>query len=44
MLRHWVEHQIQQMIGDCKRRGCGHSIAYHLPMFGCAKCDCEEFK
>ena len=31
------------MIGDCSR--CGHSIAYHLPLFGCLKdCGCGEYK
>lgn len=29
------------MIGDCER--CSHSIAYHVPLFGCAKCNCGEF-
>jgi hypothetical protein len=32
------------MIGDCGRRGCGHSVAYHLPFAGCIKCDCEEYQ
>jgi len=32
------------MIGDCDRRGCGHSFAYHVPLVGCMKCDCEEYK
>lgn len=29
------------MFGDCDR--CGHSVAYHAPLVGCLKCDCEEF-
>ena len=29
------------MIGDCS--SCGHSLAYHLPLAGCVKCDCDEF-
>lgn len=29
------------MTGDCDR--CGHSIIYHFPLVGCAKCDCDEF-
>ena len=29
------------MIGDCDR--CGHSVAYHAPLFGCMKCSCSEF-
>lgn len=32
------------MIGDCSRPGCGHSIAYHVPIVGCMKCDCDEYK
>lgn len=30
------------MIGDCSR--CHHSIAYHVPIVGCAKCDCGEYQ
>lgn len=40
MIRRWWHN----MIGDCDRRGCGHSLAYHLPFAGCTKCDCEEYK
>jgi hypothetical protein len=29
------------MIGDCGY--CGHSIAYHMPLMGCIKCECDEF-
>lgn len=29
------------MIGDCD--SCGHSVAYHVPLVGCIKCDCDEF-
>ena len=29
------------MFGDCSY--CGHSVAYHLPLVGCTKCDCDEF-
>lgn len=28
--------------GDCHR--CEHSIIYHIPILGCVKCDCEEYK
>jgi len=27
--------------GDCR---CGHSVAYHLPLAGCLKCGCDEFR
>lgn len=27
--------------GDCSR--CRHSIAYHLPLTGCIKCNCDEY-
>lgn len=27
--------------GDCDE--CGHSILYHVPIFGCMKCGCDEF-
>lgn len=30
------------IFGDCDR--CGHSIVYHVPLFGCGKCSCEEFR
>jgi len=30
------------MIGDCDN--CSHSFAYHVPIMGCLKCDCDEFK
>lgn len=39
LIRKWWH----QMVGDCGRRGCGHSIAYHFPFTGCIKCDCEEY-
>lgn len=29
------------VIGDCD---CGHSIMYHVPLAGCLKCDCDEFR
>lgn len=29
------------MFGDCSY--CGHSVAYHVPMVGCMKCNCDEF-
>lgn len=29
------------MFGDCSY--CGHSVAYHLPLVGCTKCNCDEF-
>lgn len=32
----------ESMIGDCDR--CGHSVMYHVPLIGCAKCSCEEFR
>ncbi len=32
---------LDHVFGDCR---CGHSIAYHLPLFGCSKCDCDEFR
>jgi hypothetical protein len=28
--------------GDCGY--CGHSIIYHAPLFGCAKCSCDEYE
>jgi hypothetical protein len=34
----WIR---EAMFGDCA--WCGHSIVYHLPLVGCAKCSCEEF-
>lgn len=33
--------QQPQAFGDCR---CGHSVAYHLPLVGCMKCDCDEFR
>lgn len=30
------------MTGDCDN--CGHSIAYHVPILGCMKCRCSEYK
>jgi hypothetical protein len=30
------------LIGDCDN--CGHSVMYHLPLVGCQKCGCDEFK
>lgn len=30
-----------QAFGDCR---CGHSVAYHLPLVGCMKCGCDEFR
>ena len=32
---------LPKMIGDCG--WCGHSIAYHIPLYGCVKCDCDEY-
>jgi hypothetical protein len=37
-LRHLKAH----MVGDCDY--CTHSIIYHVPLFGCAKCSCSEFR
>ena len=28
--------------GDCSR--CRHSFAYHMPLMGCIKCNCEEYQ
>ena len=29
------------VFGDCR---CGHSVMYHLPLAGCMKCSCDEFR
>lgn len=39
-----IKHLIRHMFGDCSRRECGHSITYHVPIGGCLKCDCDEYK
>lgn len=33
----------EQVVGDCDY--CGHSIIYHVPLFGCSQwgCGCDEF-
>jgi hypothetical protein len=33
-----------KFFGDCSRSYCGHSIIYHVPISGCLKCRCEEYK
>lgn len=38
---HFLNHAA---FGDCSRRICGHSFAYHIPLMGCIKCDCTEYK
>jgi hypothetical protein len=35
-------HRALHAFGDCSR--CHHSIAYHLPLVGCVKCDCDEYQ
>ncbi len=31
----------ENALGDCDR--CRHSIAYHVPLLGCMKCNCDEY-
>ncbi len=40
-LRKYYLNKQCQMVGDCDN--CGHSIIYHFPLVGCAKCSCDEF-
>lgn len=35
---------INMAYGDCSRKGCHHSIIYHVVLIGCMKCDCDEYK
>jgi len=43
-LHRLFHHRALHAFGDCSRRGCHHSIAYHMPLIGCLKCDCEEYQ
>ena len=36
------EVDVVKVKGDCDE--CGHSILYHVPIFGCLKCSCDEFR
>jgi len=35
-------HVCTNAFGDCDR--CTHSIVYHLPLTGCTKCECDEYR